>query len=375
MIHDRAQKKKALQYLANKQWYPQLEVELLPYIDTSKFNKPITDIDVLAFIPDEFEGYKKLIIDCKTKKNESPIARTLWLRGLMQHVNASRAICILKRDSIPNDHRLFASNCGILLLTETDFDTYIEVTNNAPTTPIGNIGDINIWDKYYSISSQYPKLQSAIDFSRKRYWMSESDSHACRRTITQLVRIMPELNPDKPEHIAISLDLVSLFMHALTGIVSDVFAGYLHPANRSDLSNALLYLLYGGRERYKVKNYLNRLIKPSNQQSVDADDLLLPEWDRFLQLFRTCLDSPTEVAYSSFLVREFGWTILKENNLDIISSGECLQSFANAHLQAAKLSLLGAEYLFKAAKLPPEFAEYTSAIFLSIQNPPESTHL
>ncbi len=95
MIKDRAQKATALRYIVAKRWFPQLEIDVLPKISTSTKNKLITDIDVLGSVPDEFLGYRAFLFDCKSGKNESPINRTLWLRGLMDRVHATRGLLIL----------------------------------------------------------------------------------------------------------------------------------------------------------------------------------------------------------------------------------------------------------------------------------------
>jgi hypothetical protein len=58
------------------------------------------------------------------------------------------------------------------------------------------------------------------------------------------------VDPAKREHICLVLDLSALFMHSLSRLVAKLFASYLQPNNRDDLSEALLHLLYGGRDNY-----------------------------------------------------------------------------------------------------------------------------
>jgi len=71
LVKDRAQKASALRYIVAKRWFPQLEIDVLPKISTTK-NKLITDIDVLGSVPDEFLGYRAFLFDCKSGR-ESPI--------------------------------------------------------------------------------------------------------------------------------------------------------------------------------------------------------------------------------------------------------------------------------------------------------------
>jgi len=122
MIKDRALKATALQYLVSKRYFPQLEVVVLPQVATgtsaSKKGSPLTDVDVLGLIPDDFDTYRSLLIDCKTLKSQSPVARAFWLRGLMDELDAKRGICVLHGEKVESDHRISASPLGVLLITE-----------------------------------------------------------------------------------------------------------------------------------------------------------------------------------------------------------------------------------------------------------------
>jgi len=365
MIQDRAQKAQALRYIVSKRWFPQLEVNVLPKVAMGHVNKPLTDIDMLALIPDEFDGFRLLIVDCKTRKGESPISRALWQRGLMDQLHATRGICIFKRNRIESDHRYSAAQFGVLLLTEEEFETYTKATGDQRNLSVGNVANIDLWQKFSEIPAKYPILTPAIQYSMYGHWMNRDDSEACRKSLTQASRLNRELDPAKATHMAIVADLVSLFMQALAKIVMQVFASYLQPSNRGELSDALLILLYGGRDSYDRINKLQKLIRTSDQDAHSHRELTLPNWDQFLQLIRHCLDAPVEVSKSPLLVRELAWSYLSgEDNLDFA------KILAAESPQAAKLSLLGAEYLCRAAKLPSEFGTNLSKVLLDIQQPP-----
>jgi hypothetical protein len=365
MIQDRAQKAQALKYIVSKRWFPQLEVNVLPKVAMAPANKPLTDIDLLALIPDEFDGFRLLIIDCKTRKGESPISRALWQRGLMDQLNATRGICIFKRNRIESDHRYSAAQFGVLLLTEDEFETYTKATGDQRNPITGHVANIDLWQKFIEIPLKYPMLTPAVQYSIVGHWMNRDDSEACRKSLTQASRFSRELDPAKATHMAVVTDLISLFMQSLAKIVARVFASYLQPSNRVELSEALLILLYGGREAYDRLNKLQRLIRPSDQDAQSHRELTLPNWDQFLQLVRHCLDAPAEVSKSPLLVRELAWSYLSGgDNLDFA------KVLAAESPQAAKLSLLGAEYLCRATKLPPEFGANISRVLLDIQQPP-----
>jgi hypothetical protein len=363
MLQDRAQKALALRYVVARHWFPQLEVEIRPSITTASASRPITDIDVLALIPDEFEGYRSLVIDCKTKKGESPIARSVWQRGLMDIVHATRGICILKRDQMEFDHRQAAAQFGVLLLTEADFTEYVRTTAPMAASLTAHLADLGLWEDYFAIGDQYKQLTPAIEFSRSGYWSTSGSGEACRRVVYEIVRARPEFDPSKNVHLAVVGDLIALTMHAVANIVTQIFASYLKPSQRADLSTALLFFIYGGREAYGVRAKLRSLVRRSAEEELP--ELALPEWNQFVQLVRNCLDAPTEVSRVPLLVREVAWSFLSPSpNLAFA------EALAAASPQAARLAILGVEYVCRAAKLPPEFQATFSQLLLRIQRVP-----
>jgi hypothetical protein len=195
--------------------------------------------------------------------------------------------------------------------------------------------------------------------------MSANDSEACRKTIAEAMRVRPEVDPSKREHLSLVFDLAALFMHSLSKVVAKLFASYLQPDNRDDLSDALLTLLYGGRENYEHLNTLKRLVATSSSGAQNGKPLTLPEWDRFVQLVRHGLDSPIELPHAALLLRELAWSFLADKQTLAFAS-----LLSAEKRQAAKMALLGAEYISHAGKLPPEFAALATKTLLELQQPP-----
>ncbi len=364
MIQDRAQKSTVLRYAVGKRWLPQLEVDVLPRVHTAEVQKPLTDVDVLISLPDEFDGYRTLLVDCKTGKRESPITRALWLRGLMDQVSAPRGLCVFLKDKIEPDHRYSAAQFGVMLLTEEDFEQYIKTTGSYPDPVSSHMADIDLWELYFDIPSKFRVLKATIEFAKSGFWMCRHESEACRKTIAEVIRIRHELDPAKPLHTAVVCDLGALFMHSVSRIVSRLFVSYLQPRNRDELADALLTFLYGGRENYEHLNSLKKLV-PTAGSAQNEKPLAPPEWDRFLQLIRHGLDAPTELPYSALLLRELGWSYLAEK-----SSLGFAELLAAEKRQAAKMAFLAIEYICIAAKLPPEFAATLCKALLDLQQPP-----
>lgn len=370
MIKDRGLKARVLKYAVAKRWFPQLELDVLPRMTTSEESKRLTDIDVMASIPDEFEGYRTLVVDCKSGPRESPITRALWLRGVMDHFRATRGLCVLVKDKIEPDHRYSAAQMGVLLLAEDEFESYTLATGAQVENSDSYTAVIDLWEQFAEIGTRYKPLAESIRFSTSEFWMCSNESEACRRTISEAVRIRPEVDPAKREHISLVLDLTALFMHSISRVVAKVFASYLQPDNREELSQALLRLLYGGRENYEHLTALKKLIAASHRNVQNAESLTLPAWDRFLQLVRHGLDSPTELPYAALLLRELAWSFLVEK-----PSLTFATTLSGERRQAAKMALLGAEYIVRAGKLPHEFAEVAIETLMELQQLPSQSSL
>ena len=368
MIQDRALKARVLRYAVAKRWLPQLELDVLPRAATSEALRPLTDIDVLASVPDEFEGYRTLVVDCKSGKRESPITRALWLRGVMDHVRATRGLCLLVKEKIEPDHRYNAAQLGVLLLAEDEFEKYALATGARVDTAAPHMAQIELWERFFDIATRYRALAESVQFSTSGFWMSSSESEACRRCIAEAVRIRPEVDPSKREHIALIFDLSALFMHSLSRLVAKLFASYLQPDNRDELSR--LTLLYGGRENYEHLNALKKLIASASPNVQNGKSLTLPEWDRFLQLVRhgwtarlSCLTQP------SCCVNWLGASWRNSPTLD--SRLSC--PLRNGRRQRWLCS--GAEYISHAGKLPPEFVAIATKTLLGLQQPPSQPAL
>jgi len=372
MIQDRGQKAQVIRYILAKRWFPQLEVVVLPEMKISKANKALTDIDVLALLPDEFDGFRSLLIDCRTTKGESPISRALWQRGLMDQLRATRGICILKRDNIEDDHRYAGAKLGVLLLTETEFDDFARTTGGADLGPKSSIANLDLWEEYLALQEKFPALKGLVDLAFSGHWMCQTPAEACRKSVALLRSHRGELDPSKPPHIFLVGDSCSLFMESVARITADIFASYLKPAQRDKLSQALLFLLYGGKEAYQYRERILKLVKQpkkganllSATEPTKVPELSPPEWNQFVELIRNCLESPTEAPKAPLILRELSFGALSG-----ASRHDFGKTLSKESPHGTKLAIFGIEYLCKAAMLPSEFAEHFVRILMDLPNP------
>ena len=362
MLKDRQQKESALKFIVAQQWFPQMEIDVKAQVQTSKKPLLLTDIDVLASIPDPFRGLRNVLFDCKTKASESPINRALWQKGLIHHVNATHGYCILKKDKISVDHRISASELGVTLMTEKEFELYAATISPEFADCDAACAKIDLWEDYFAIGKTFPKLRDAVEFTRSGYWMLEKEAGALRNTLVSLQQAANELDPSKPSHVSVVGNHAALFLRSLSGISAEIFHAYLKPKSNDDLSEALKLLLYGGRSAYEHRNQLWKLLK-RNTGVENPPDLQLPEWDRFLKFFRQILDAPGEVLYGALLCREIAFCSVEA--ADSVYAKE----LANSRKQGARFAILCLAYLEKATGLPPELSDSMINRIGALQNP------
>jgi hypothetical protein len=351
-MKDRDQKAKAIRYAVARGWLPQLEVDV--HFQKSVATKPsyLTDLDVLVSIPDDFSGFKSVVFDCKTKAKESPINRALWLRGVLDKIDGQQGFCILKKPNIDSDHRMVATNFGIIMLAEDEFDTYANSMSHGYNTCTANICNIDLWDQLFAIGGNYPNLIKSVAFRKSNYWMIDDAAEACRKTIASLQDCRAELDPEKPEHVAIVADYSVILSRSLSILVTHLFKSYLQPKQQIELENALKVMLYGGREAYEHRNQLYKLVKEQRGDGDSISELTLPEWPKFVQLIRQLLDSPLSVSRVPLIIREAEFTLLAGS-----TNFNYVKQLCEQDKQAGRFAILILSYLIKAGRLPKEFSE------------------
>lgn len=349
-MKDREQKAKALRYCVAKRWFPQLEVDVRPGTQVGKKPALVTDLDVLAFIPDEFCGLRSVVFDCKTRARESAVNRSMWLRGILDLMQAEVGISVLRKSVIEPDHKLAATELDIVLLAEDEFDIFANATCAGFGRSVGASGDIDAWEAVFQIPSKYPKLRSLFNFMRSEFWMQKDVASSSRHVIANLLEIRGELDPNKAEHVCVACDMAALLSHSLAKMCNYIFKAYLHPKSQKDLEEAAKMIIYGGRESYSHRNNLYKLLKQQVDANDAVDDLSLPEWERFIKLIRQLLDAPTDAARAPLILREVGFNRVRAPLDRSFASTLCREA-----PQAARFSVLIAGYLFKAARLPDGF--------------------
>lgn len=361
-MKDRYQKQKLLQYFLSKDWYPQLEVDVTYSGSTSPKPKMITDIDVFAMAPESNGILSPIIGDCKTLKNQSPINRVFWIKGVMEHFCSNFGVVLLSKN-IEGEHKLLASDLGVSLLSDDDFKVYSIATSNSNLASSAALVSMECWDRYFDLPNRFPKLETLFWYCKSGYWNEENFGVKLRHCISRLRAVRQELNPDNRINVFVFLELASLFAIAINELSIKIFNKFLLPKDKDEFDRELKILVWGGYENYVFWNELrNRLVTNPNEPT----GLSLPEWPMFVQLVRNCIEKPLSTAIIPLILKEVAFQFLVEQqNLNIRT--EYLESLLKRDPIASKNAIMIIDYLVKGAKLPVEFSSLPDNLLMKLQ--------
>jgi hypothetical protein len=348
MIKDRLLKLRLLKYYLLNFWYPELEVNIKSKERISPTQKLITDIDALALYPDVTGNLRLYLGDCKTLKNQSPIARVLWMKGLLHYLSADKGIILLTKE-IEKEHQLSAYHLNVQLFSDKDFEVYSKSTANYLLDIKCALENEEKWDEFFSIPKRFPALSSLYDYGRTQFWNEDNSRQQLRSSIQQLRVSKKELNPDNTLHLALTLNHFALTSIALNNIIIHIFNKYLLPATKDDLDKELKVFIYGGIENYELLNDLRKRITAPTGES----ELGLPDWNQFLELIRTTLEKPLAFNLVPLLLKELAFIFLLPTSDIYNYSSHIIKK--NTYTKTYAIRFI--EYMCRAGGLPPEFKE------------------
>lgn len=364
-IKDRDQKEAALQFCLSRDWFPQVEVDVYPSRQVSRRASAQTDIDVFALIPASFGGYSRHVFDCKTKAKESPINRVFWMHGLMKQLAAQTGTCILKKETIEIDHRLTAFDLGISLVGESELPEWSVGLGGAKATSsefFSYAEKFDYWEDLLTSDRRNPNLSNAVLFLRSGFWQVKDEAEAARKCIFLLKSIRGEIDPGKPEQVALTVYLAALFSTAAAGLAHRLFSMFVLPKDQSVYEESLRVSLYGGRDAYEQRSALYRLLVKARGHE-DPEALGVPGWEHFSKIIRQMMEAPIEATYSAHILQEASFAILGSHNK--ISSPRA-RKIASTKKRSAQYALNLSSYLFRATKLPSEIETAVSDLLLDL---------
>ncbi len=360
-MKDITQKDTLARHFAARGWYVQTEVPVFHKGGVQEHEKLITDVDVLALRPSPDLRWEAVLGDCKTLRAQSPANRVIWLRGLMQHFSATAGLVILRRRvPIDLDHKLLAASLGITLLDEAQFPSYdraLVYPEGSAAYPL-SILDLN---RLGALPAQFPHFSPLCSYLYGYAWNEITYIEVLRKVLGHVQAIAKEIDPSRPEHIALLAESAAVFSVGLADCVGKVFTHYLQPSSLTELDDALKIVIWGGRSQYNFIAKLRAdLMAAKNIQPSQSGPLALPAWSPFTQLVRNMLEAPQ----AAFRIPQ----LLRSAALDIISGQPFLQQAGRAQLLPLKFAMLSYEYLCNATGVPAQARAAVADMFIKAQS-------
>lgn len=354
-MKDAGQKAMLYRHFRAHGWYSMLEVPVFPRDGAAERPKLVTDVDVLALRAGADLRWEVVVGDCKTRKSESPANRALWVRALMDHFQASRGYVVLKRErnAIEPDHKLMADGLGVTLLDEGEFAAYDRaVLFPSGSTRLRESAD-ELLSLYQGLRGRFPKLVPLCDYLTGAAWSERDTLAMTRRALAEGLAARAEIDPSKPEHLALALELSGVASVGIASAVAKVFSQHVQPDDRNLLDETLKALVWGGRERYEAVTAMRRQLLAAHGGGTE-EDWALPRWSGFVQLVRNLLESPRLAFRLPHLFRA--------GALDLTSGRPFAQSIGSG--MALRLGLLAATYVVQASGFPPEVVARLRELFM-----------
>lgn len=355
-MKDRGLKARLLEFYVQNGWYPQLEVDVMTEENTGKAVKLITDIDVLGMYPASNGTFNTVLGDCKTLKNQSPINRVLWMKGLMDFWKADRGIILLQKNIEP-DHKQTANRLNITLLSQKDFDSYEKAYCLQQDKKSSAMGKIANWEIYFEFVKNNPPISELARYIKCGFWNEKSQSKNIRKLLAMVRLIKGEFNPDKSSHEAFICNAISLFAISINKITVELFDSYLLPESRENFNEELKSTIWGGYDNYKFLNDIR-----SKVPGFEDKQLLLPEWGDFVNLLRNFIDTPIDTLYAPIILKELAFELIANENTEY----DFLKNIIAQKPHALKCAILIVKYFCKASRLPKEFSDYIVARLMKV---------
>jgi hypothetical protein len=262
-----------------------------------KTKAEMTDVDVLGHKVTHELVLHRVAGDCKTARGISPISRAFWLSGVMQGLNVDRGYVVLSRTS-EVDHKIAAQTQGITLLSDDELGVLIRAVL-PPTFPHDmHLFQSAAWKQFYSEGETQASVTGLWQYRRNRLHQ-DPYSTGVRQLIAETRQHKKAFEQKNRILSCVFGDVLTGFAFAFVGMLADLFRVYLVVDSKAELDQQLKAYVYGGQAAYQRLNsvtqqllQLRAQLKGEASNAAAKEALALPEWERFLQLFRAALAAP-----------------------------------------------------------------------------------
>lgn len=331
---------------------PFLEVNVANKKELSETSTVITDIDVLGISIDSSGVQKKILFDCKTLKNVSPINRAFWASGLMQYVAGEEAYIILNKKS-SEAHKLSARYLNVYLFDDKQFEEYSSSFSVDFKIDYCYSTSIDSWIKHLEIYKKMNVFNKYGDFINNELPIETDPARGIRRLLVGLDKIKGELNPDKSQHVSIFNNSLLMFTFLMSKIIHELKSVINYGSDVEQFERYVKYYIWGGVDAYNRKQKFKEAFNEAHQEEINPEPEL-NEWKLFLELVRALLDSPVDTFNCCFLIRELSFRSLVDVDE---KKDKYLKDLCHKNNRLKQFVLIQSNYLIKAAKLPKDFYE------------------
>jgi hypothetical protein len=360
-MKDADQKRKAMSYCVANGIVPFLEVVVRNETDTDEVTSNLTDLDVVGIQIVGCDRPKRILFDCKTLLKVSPINRAFWAKGAMEYVGFQEAFVVLRK-SAPDGHRLSAKNLNVHLFHEELFDHYAAASTVDYVSNPSYLCGMEAWEAWREIPKTAVRLENLFWYMNNVVALETNHLKPLRALAVQLKNVSGELDPTKPNHLAIFYSYLSALALCMTQVVGDL-RNIFDPRMELPIFDRLVTrYVWEGRENYNIRNRLHKFVQ--TQHTVKGQereeviwDLKLPGWDNFLQMTRSFLEAPTRVSSCVLALKELAFRALSKST----EQGDLrIRRALNENNRTLQFCLKLISYAIASSGLPKEFAELAS---------------
>jgi hypothetical protein len=340
--------------------YAQPEVDIYPPGGEAESHRMVTDIDVFGLRPHPDLVFERVLGDCRTLRQQSPMNRALWLSGLMRFVGARSGIVLLKEDAkIEPDHRAAAHRIGVHLFNLHEFLVYDRALVQPSAFKVASVTVQSLRD-FRASNNRFERLRPLLEFLYRDAWQTASYRSLIRRAIGHVRTVAGEFDPSKVEHVALICDAAGVLAMGLADCAGTIFQQYLQPPRKEDLAESLRIHLWDGRAQYAFMEEIRQKLHQNVAGSpIDLPPLELPNWNEFVQLVRHLIDQPRAAFYTPWFLRQLA--------MDIFRRQTPLTDVTPQDAVPLKQAMLIVSYLCKAGELPREFDAVISGELVRVQ--------
>lgn len=345
-MKDRSQKQLAAKFCASQRIVPFAEVVVRSSAALEETPIDVTDVDVLGVEFGRRGIERRIVFDCKTGKM-SAVNRALWVSGLKTYVKASEAYLILKKEA-PYSHRLVANELGVHIHSEVNFGRFASSLAADYDFDITYLADMDKWDSFYEIMSKYPRLADLVRYSNVTAATESNGARGLRAALGVFLKVAPELDPRNRTHLFLYCNFLSACAVFMTLSAVDMKNIFQFDMDKAAFERTLRYYVWGGKDSYVMRKNFRATMERAGASGANVE-VELPDWPKFLNLFRAFLDAPDALADLPYLAKEVAFRVPGPPRAEPDAR---LRKLFNENNRARQFLFLINSYLVSAANLP-----------------------